>query len=332
MHRHPFLVSWVRSSSRAAAIAIACTTALGCSAPAHEGDAATDDEALRTAPFVDAEETLVGDDDVSRWVAMKAALAQSFAAACPPGRCAGRFARAAPIRFACSAARATGALAECAWILGESTASVDRAMGGITVRTRGAACAVPMATTARALADALTAPDATPAIARRLPGAQRSFLDTLGRCLGASDAPAGAREAAAGRHVDLAAALADDATRREWQAVVAALDEDFDDVCGDTFCEGDDGDIASLGIACAVERSSGAVDGCTWTFAAAATRIAPRSGDVQAKTKFFRCPIAVHATAADLVSALAAPGPTARIHRPLPGGAPALYDQLVGCL
>jgi len=309
--------------------AFAVATGCSSSSPAEEGASAASD-GLRQAAFVDAE-SILGGEDLSRWLLMKAALARTFERACPEGRCGGRLTRAVPVRLACSAARASGELAQCAWVFGEGAASVDGATGALRVKAKAQTCTIPMATTPGALAAALTAPGVVPAVARRIPGAARSFFDALAGCIDTGDAAPVAYAARDATHSDLAAALPD-AARADWQRALASLDAGFDDVCGDTFCEGDYGDIASLGLACAADRSTGQVDGCTWTFVAATSQVAPRSGAVQAKTKVVRCPVAVHATARELVAALASPGATPAIRRALPGAAPALYDQLVGCL
>jgi hypothetical protein len=118
-----------------------------------------------------------------------------------------------------------------------------------------------------------------------------------------------------------------------WYALMSALRSDFDDVCGDTFCEGDFSNLQSLRIRCSVEQASGAIGGCVWIFGASNEEIAPATGDISVDGQIFTCPLPiepgtdVHA----FVQALSSPD-VRPIDAPLPGSGTTLYDGLVDCL
>jgi hypothetical protein len=52
-----------------------------------------------------------------------------------------------------------------------------------------------------------------------------------------------------------------------WYALTTKLRRNFDDVCGDTFCEGDYSNYESLGFRCSVD-DRGVIGSCVWLFAA----------------------------------------------------------------
>ena len=71
------------------------------------------------------------------------------------------------------------------------------------------------------------------------------------------------------------------------------LAEDFDQSCGDTFCEGDYSNIQSLRFVCSVQPSSGRIGSCGWSFAASEESLVPASGgyEVHAPTWFCLSPL-----------------------------------------
>jgi hypothetical protein len=118
-----------------------------------------------------------------------------------------------------------------------------------------------------------------------------------------------------------------------WYRLLAALRSDFDDVCGDTFCEGDFTNYQSLRFRCSVERSSGILGGCSWVLAASNEEIAAATGEIEVSGKLFHCAMPVRpATSVDaLIAALAAPD-VEPIRAPLPGTDRSLFDGLADCL
>jgi hypothetical protein len=118
-----------------------------------------------------------------------------------------------------------------------------------------------------------------------------------------------------------------------WYALTATLRRNFDDVCGDTFCEGDYSNYESLGFRCSVEQGSGIVGSCVWMFAASIDEIAPETGQIRVQWRNWRCraPLARRTTAIELLDTLTAAGPDP-LHAALPRTTTSLYDGLVDCL
>ncbi|WP_433933254.1 hypothetical protein AB3662_03320 [Sorangium cellulosum] len=118
-----------------------------------------------------------------------------------------------------------------------------------------------------------------------------------------------------------------------WYGLLRALDDDFDAVCGDTFCEGDYSNYESLRFRCSVEEHTGTIGRCVWVFAASSEEILPSTGAVEVDARTFVCemPIAPGTAVVDLVEALSAPADRA-IDAALPGTDRSLYDGLVDCL
>jgi hypothetical protein len=108
------------------------------------------------------------------------------------------------------------------------------------------------------------------------------------------------------------------------------LERDFDAICGDTFCEGEYSDYRPLRLRCSVNRFSGVMRQCTWTFAASEISVEPRTGRLLVDTRSWRCPIALPPglTLPEFHRALAVERP---LFEPLPGGQP-IYESLIGCL
>jgi hypothetical protein len=122
-----------------------------------------------------------------------------------------------------------------------------------------------------------------------------------------------------------------DAEIEAWLTIRRALVDSFDDVCGDTFCEGEYSNFQSLRFRCSVEEQTGALGGCVWVFGASNEDVDPATGEIAVDGQIFTCPMPIAAGTgiADLVEALSGTEP---IHAPLPGTEQSLYDGLIGCL
>ncbi len=282
-----------------------------------------EEEAFLRATYADVAETLEG-KDLDRWFAVSASLREGFERTCDGALCNGAYGRLASVRLACSSTRLAHKMKDCVWVLGASLEYVDAADGTMTNDTRVWTCHVPVTGFAKVMLDVLEAAGEN-AFRTPLPGTSRSFEDALSSCVrGATPNPApdetlgtftdlGDRRRAGGAH---------------WTVTKRRLNERFEDVCGDSFCEGDYSDIAGLGLSCAVEQTTDRVAKCTWSFAAADTAVDSR-GHLTAGTKLMTCPIAIDASAAELTLALAVDDP---LQAQLPGQNTSFYDALVGCL
>lgn len=118
-----------------------------------------------------------------------------------------------------------------------------------------------------------------------------------------------------------------------WYGLLHELNDDFDVVCGDTFCEGDFSNYKPLRFRCSVEEHAGTIGRCVWILAASMEEIVPSTGDVEVDARIFLCemPVAPDTAVTDLVEALSAPADRA-IDAALPGTDRSLYDGLVECL
>jgi hypothetical protein len=132
-------------------------------------------------------------------------------------------------------------------------------------------------------------------------------------------------------YVDVYEYFTTDAQFEAWFALRAGLEADFDDICGDTFCEGDWSNITPLRLRCSVQLGSGRIGDCAWSFAASNEEIDPRGGAIAVDTQTWQCPlpIAPHTTIDALLAALAGEDP---LHAPLPGTPLSVYDALSSCL
>ena len=138
-------------------------------------------------------------------------------------------------------------------------------------------------------------------------------------------------DAATARYVDVYAYLQTDAQFEAWHRVTQGLRRDFDAICGDTFCEGDYSNIASLRYRCSIEQASGRVGQCLWVLAGSMEEVDPATGRIHVTAKVWRCrsPLGRLARFEELLHALDVGEP---IRAPLPGSGRSLYDGLGECL
>jgi hypothetical protein len=93
-----------------------------------------------------------------------------------------------------------------------------------------------------------------------------------------------------------------------WWETQHRLAAQFEEICGDSFCEGEYPDIAPLRLACSVNANTQRVSRCAYAFAAADLSVDAR-GQLSAVTTTKRCTFPVGAAAAAFTSALAGDDP-----------------------
>ncbi|NZA26264.1 hypothetical protein H0E84_07680 [Luteimonas sp. SJ-92] len=144
-------------------------------------------------------------------------------------------------------------------------------------------------------------------------------------------AAAAAKPAYAGPYVDASAYIHGEDQINAWYGMTWQLKRDFDDICGDTFCEGEYTNTEALRFSCSVHRTSGRIGMCLWVFAASDERIEPSTGKVVAQTQAWHCrtPLAPGTTLEELLAAVQGRSP---LYAPLPGGRGSIFDGLVDCL
>ncbi|MGE6331889.1 hypothetical protein [Stenotrophomonas sp. NPDC077659] len=121
-----------------------------------------------------------------------------------------------------------------------------------------------------------------------------------------------------------------------WQRfgdVERALVAGFDDVCGDTFCEGEYYNLQAMRLRCSVERATGHVAHCIWTFAGSNTSV-KGDGRIDADLRSYACPLSLAAGTPleTLLQAWEAVPARDSIDVPLPGTSRSVYDGLTECL
>jgi hypothetical protein len=147
--------------------------------------------------------------------------------------------------------------------------------------------------------------------------------------IAAASTPAAAQTASS--YGDVYDYFTTDAQYEAWYTLTTQLRRNFDDICGDTFCEGDYANIQSLGYRCSVERASGRIGRCLWLFAGSYEDIDPATGRFAVHKEFWRCrtPLAPDTTIDALLAATAGDEP---LYAPLPGTSTTIYDGLADCL
>lgn len=130
---------------------------------------------------------------------------------------------------------------------------------------------------------------------------------------------------------ELAGTLTTDADYEAWYTLRAGLDTNFDDICGDTFCEGDYSNIQSLRFTCSADPATGRIGMCTWILAGSYEDIDPLTGRISVHARAWRCraPLAPRTTVPELLLALSGDRP---LYATLPRTQQSIYDGLVDCL
>jgi hypothetical protein len=143
--------------------------------------------------------------------------------------------------------------------------------------------------------------------------------------------PAAAGTVARERYVDPFSWFTTDAQFEAWLTLRARLAAGFDDICGDTFCEGDWSNITALRFQCSVQQHSGRIGRCAWSFAASNEDISPANGTLDVQVATWTCPIPLvpGTTMEALLAALSGDSP---LHAALPGSQASIYDALAECL
>lgn len=158
-----------------------------------------------------------------------------------------------------------------------------------------------------------------------------SLFALAARADGAPDASSRHAGGTTQEYVDVSGYLTADADINAWYTLVFNLRDDFDYICGDTFCEGEYTNIESLRYRCSVERTTGTIGSCVWVFAASNEEVSARTGRIIVDAQSWRCrtPLVRGTSIHDFLAALEGPSP---LYAHLPGTNWSIYDGLANCL
>ncbi len=299
----------------------------GCAAQTGPGESTDSSEDELRTTYSDLVSTL-GEAELEQWIAARIALASGFDQICGDTICSGDFSNLTTVRISCSATTKAHKLKDCAWVLGGSMERVDTRTGKITTDARVFTCKIPVASSAKAMLATLSAAGSG-ALNAPLPGTGKSFYDGLVDCFAGVSGVATPDQTAT-FYADMAdyswnlgetEGLAFQAGRRN-------LHQGFDDICGDSFCEGDYGDISPLRLVCSVNNNSKRVARCSWSFAAADMSVDSK-GAIVARTTTRTCNIEMGISASALSTLLNGDDP---LYANIPGKTTSINDALIDCL
>ncbi|AEI62051.1 hypothetical protein [Corallococcus macrosporus] len=133
------------------------------------------------------------------------------------------------------------------------------------------------------------------------------------------------------QYVDTSAYLTSEADIEAWYQLTRSLNQNFDAICGDTFCEGEYSNIESLRFRCSVNDQTGQLGQCVWVFAASNEEVDPATGAVTVDAQTWSCqvPLAPSTTIQQLLTALAGTSP---LYATLPNTQTTIYEGLGDCL
>lgn len=91
-------------------------------------------------------------------------------------------------------------------------------------------------------------------------------------------------------------AIAEYASRQDALFDVQTLDDQlkslkrqFEFICGDTFCEGEYSNLASMEFDCSIQKNGPGIADCVWSFAGSYARVNAGDGSVRVKARFYHC-------------------------------------------
>lgn len=167
----------------------------------------------------------------------------------------------------------------------------------------------------------------------RLKSAFALFLPFFALLAGSASGEVARATPSSPEYVDVDVALTEPADIDAWYGLMSKLKLEFDQVCGDTFCEGDYSNIEALRFRCSVHARTGRIGQCVWVFAASNEEVAARTGKIEVDAKSWQCqlPLARGTTLKEFLRTLA-PASVNALETPLPRTSSTLYDGLLDCL
>ncbi|CAN5498676.1 hypothetical protein BH09MYX1_BH09MYX1_56890 [soil metagenome] len=301
--------------------------------PATDADVGESEDGVATS-YVDILDFWQTDVSQGQWLDARRKLDAEFNDVCGDTFCGGDYSNLTSLGLTCGVSSKAGSIRDCVWTFTGSLELVNPTTAALDTSVPSWQCHVKPKTTAAKLSALILANGSEPAIRRVLPGTTTSLYDVLGECfqhpIGATAVfPQYPPKVTYMEALDYASETGGQGT---WIDAREGLRNDFDQVCGDTFCGGDYTNLQALRFACSITRSTGNVKRCQWLFGGSYTEVSPKTGAVTVNAKSFRCDVPVHGTEKQLAAVLTQTSSTPAIRRPLPGGSASAYDALGQCL
>jgi hypothetical protein len=308
----------------------ACALVLVAAIPALVGCAGGDSSDSQTDDSTATQYVAIGDFNNSAlqdgWYDLQSKLNGEFYDVCGDTFCEGDYANLVGLSMNCAVTSIRGDVHDCAWTFSGSNQMVNPETAAIAVDKPTFQCHFKAKTTASKLVTLLSS--SSDAIHEVLPGGTVSIYDGLVDCfqhpIGATPVPY--VDDPAPKYVEPIDYYKSSSSQTKWRNTQAALKNGFDNICGDTFCGGDFGDLQSLDFICSVTKSTGNVKSCAWIFGGSYLGVNPKTGAVGPTTDSWTCPVPVKGTIGQLISTLgSSPG---AIQQPLPGETTSAYDAI----
>lgn len=302
---------------------VAVPALFACANEAPEADSQEQD-ATRTQ-YVDIGQYLEG-DEYEQWAQIRIGLRDGFDEICGDTFCGGDWTNLYSLGFQCSVSSKIGKVRECLWTFAGSQEQVSAADGKVNSSIAFFECRVRPGGNASQLVAALAGDDPLRA---EVPGLGGSIYDQLSDCFDSPTQNPALPEPTEGSYANALDVLEGDAYESFFD-VTYALHHGFDDVCGDSFCEGEYTNLQSLKFACS-QNAEGQLGECAWVIAGSDSRI-KADGFHKVTPAPFVCSIPVQGTATELATALDPSAEGSLFERALPGSAETLNDALGRCL
>ncbi|MEG2802581.1 hypothetical protein [Stenotrophomonas sp.] len=284
---------------------------------------------LRAQPFTDLVDFPRNEANWDRFYDLEAHLARRFAAVCADTLCEGEYSNLRALQLRCSVDAARAQVQACTWLFVASELAVAADTGQVQADNRRWACALPLGAGVPVEAFHAALEGEAP-LAVTLPGARTSLGAAVGACLQAPRPPATAH-AGTGPYVDARDYPRPGLGQAPMQAMEQALVRGFDNICGDTFCEGEYYNLQAMRLRCSVHVPSGRAGQCVWTFAGSQLAVDTATGAVTVDARDWACPLPL-APGTAWPQLLATLQGAEAIDTVLPGTGTTVYEGLTGCL
>ena len=265
------------------------------------------------------------DADLEDWLNARTTLKHDFYQICGDTMCDGDFRNWNTVTLDCSASKNTKKMSQCLWTFAGSQEFVNGYSAKVTSDIPVIQCTIPVKGTISNFLSSLKAAAPNPMIQSVVPGGTKTYYDYVAECF--ENVPEHIPTPTKTQTYHQASLVIGGDDPDLWFPGVDAIDNGFDQICGDTFCEGDYADIDALGFECAVS-TAGNVKNCALSLAGAYTEVGSY-GVITAHTKTWSCPIPATGKKAVLQTFMAGSDP---YNAPLPGQTTTIHDALVNCL